>query len=393
MLADNATAAAVPNPRGAAHIQQIWDDSLHWISTNSVEILIAVAIAVAIVAVLSTVRSLGVRACRNDRLGTGWPGIIGRVIAQTKFWFMVILAAQLVTGYADTPPGIARTIQTLFTIAAALQAALWARELVLSVIDRRASASADNHAFGNAIGLIRVLVSIVFFAIALVLILDNLGINVTGLVAGLGIGGIAIGLAAQGIFSDLFAALSMIFDKPFKIGDIINFDTTTGVVENIGLKTTRLRSTNGEMVVISNAKLLEKQLNNYSMFEHRRFIINLGVTYQTPPETCRNIPELIKAIIAKHPECTLIRCAFANFGASSLDFELLFDVRAEPPADPFLIRSEVYLAILECFNAEGIEFAYPTQTTFTAAPDGELIMPYPAVALVATEDDGNIRAK
>ncbi len=377
MQADNATAAAVPHPRGAAHIQQIWGDSLHWISTNSVEILIAVAIAVAIVVVLSTVRSLGVRACRNDRLGSGWPGIIGRVIAQTKFWFMVILAAQLMTGYADTPPGIARTIQTLFTVAAALQAALWARELVLSVIDRRASASVDKHAFGNAIGLIRVLVSIVFFAIALVLILDNLGINVTGLVAGLGIGGIAIGLAAQGIFSDLFAALAMIFDKPFQIGDTINFDTTTGVVENIGLKTTRLRSTNGEMVVISNAKLLEKQLNNYSMFNHRRFTMTLTLIYQTPVEMLKRVPDIVAGVIAEHAEAKLIRCALANFGPSSLDFELLFDVEEGPPADPFLIRSAIYLRILERFAEEGIEFAYPSQTTFTAAPDGKLVMPWP----------------
>lgn len=377
MQVDNATAAAAPRPHGAAHIQQMWADSTQWISTHYVEILIAVALAVGIVLVLSAIRSLGVRACRNDKLGTGWPSIIGRVIAKTKLWFMVIFAAELVAGYADTPPAIARTIQTLFTIAAALQAALWARELVLGVIDRRASANADHQAFGNAIGLIRVLVSIIFFAIALVLILDNLGINVTGLVAGLGIGGIAIGLAAQGIFSDLFAALSMIFDKPFQIGDTINFDTTTGIVENIGLKTTRLRSTTGEMVVISNAKLLEKQLNNYSMFNHRRFTQTLTLIYQTPAEMLKRVPEIVAGVIAEHKEAKLIRCALANFSPSSLDFELLFDVEEGPPADPFLIRSAIYLHILERFAEEGIEFAYPTQTTFTAAPDGHLVMPWP----------------
>jgi small-conductance mechanosensitive channel len=373
MQADNATA----RPHGAAHIQQMWNDSLHWISTNSIEILIAIALAIGIVLVLSAIRSLGVRACRNDKFGTGWPGVIGKVIAKTKLWFMVIFAAELVTGYADTPPAIARTIQTLFTIAAALQAALWARELVLGIIDKRADTAADHHAFGNAMGLIRVLVSIAFFAIALVLILDNLGVNVTGLVAGLGIGGIAIGLAAQGIFSDLFAALSMVFDKPFQIGDTINFDTTTGTVENIGLKTTRLRSTNGEMVVISNSKLLEKQLNNYSMFNHRRFTQTLTLIYQTPAEMLKRVPEIVAGVIGEQKEAKLIRCAMANFSPSSLDFELLFDVQEGPPADPFLIRSAIYLRILERFAEEGIEFAYPTQTTFTAAPDGKLVMPWP----------------
>jgi small-conductance mechanosensitive channel len=377
MPSENATAAAAPRLHGTAHVKQVWTDSVQWVSAYYVEILIAIALAIGIVLILSAIRSLGLRACRNDRFGTGWPGVIGKVIAKTRLWFMVIFAAELVTGYADAPPAIARTIQTLFTIAAALQAALWARELVLSIIDRRASAAADSHAFGNAMGLIRVLVSIAFFAIALVLILDNLGVNVTGLVAGLGIGGIAIGLAAQGIFSDLFAALSMVFDKPFQIGDTINFDTTTGTVENIGLKTTRLRSTNGEMVVISNSKLLEKQLNNYSMFNHRRFTQTLTLIYQTPVDLLKRVPDIVAGVIAEHKEAKLIRCALSNFSPSSLDFEVLFDVEEGPPTDPFLIRSAIYVRILERFAEEGVEFAYPTQTTFTAAPDGKFVMPWP----------------
>jgi small-conductance mechanosensitive channel len=375
-MQDNAAAVTPTAPHRTAHLDQMWNDSLHWMSNNAVEILIAIAAATVIVLILSTIRSLGVRACRNDRFGTGWPGVIGRVIAKTTFWFMIAFAAHLVTRYTAPPAAIARTIQTLFTIAAALQAALWARELVLGVIDKRTDVGSEHHAFGSAIGIIRVLISIAFFAIAIVLILDNLGVNVTGLVAGLGIGGIAIGLAAQGIFSDLFAALAMIFDKPFEVGDIVNFDQTTGTVERIGLKSTRIRSMNGEMIAISNAKLLEKELRNYSSFEHRRFTMTLGVIYQTPIETCRRIPEIVAGILAEHEECSLIRCALAAFGPSSLDFELIFDVRAEAPADPFLIRSEIYLKILNRFTEEAIEFAYPTQTTFTAAPDGKLVMPW-----------------
>lgn len=359
------------------YFETLWSSSVEWVASNSLAILIAAAAAAGIVFVLLGIRSLGVRACRNDRFGTGWPGVFGRVIARTHLWFMIALAAELVERHAAPPAEVANTIRTLFTIATALQAAIWARELVLGIIDKRTNVGSETHAFGSAIGLIKVLVSIAFFAIAIVLILDNLGVNVTGLVAGLGIGGIAIGLAAQGIFSDLFAALSMIFDKPFEVGDIINFDQTTGTVERIGLKSTRIRSNNGEMIAISNAKLLEKELRNYSQFDHRRFVLNLAVIYQTSPAACRRIPEIINGVIGEHKECKLIRCALAGFGASSLDFELLFDVRADAPADPFLIRSDVFLRILERFNEEGIEFAYPTQTTFTAAPDGTMIMPYP----------------
>lgn len=376
---DNKTASppAQATPSAAAHFEKLSNDSFSWIAGNVVEILIGAAVAAVIVIILMGIRSIGLRACRNDRLGTGWPSIIGRVIARTRFWFMVMLAAELVAGYTQPPPILAHTIQTLFTIAAALQGALWARELVLGVIDHRAGIDPDHQTLGSAMGLIRVLVSVAFFAIALVLILDNLGVNVTGLVAGLGIGGIAIGLAAQGIFSDLFAALAIIFDKPFRIGEVVKWDQTAGTVEQIGLKTTRIRSTNGEMIVVANSKLLEKELHNESMYEHRRFTPTLSVIYQTPPDLLARIPQIVGEIVESHKDCTLIRCALASFAPSSLDFELLFDVRAVAPADPFLIRSEIYQAIIKRFAEEKIEFAYPTQTTFTAAPDGTMVMPYP----------------
>jgi small-conductance mechanosensitive channel len=374
---NNQIASPPPRPSAGAHFEKLWNASVDWVTGNVIEIVIAVAVAAAIVAILLAIRSVGVRACRNDRLGTGWPGIIGRVIARTRFWFMVLLAAELVAGYTLPPPILAHTIRTLFTIAAALQGALWARELVLGVIDHRAGIDPDHQTLGSAMGLIRVLVSVAFFAIALVLILDNLGVNVTGLVAGLGIGGIAIGLAAQGIFSDLFAALAIIFDKPFRIGEVVKWDQTAGTVEQIGLKTTRIRSTNGEMIVVSNSKLLEKELHNESMYEHRRFTPTLSVIYQTPPDVLARIPQIVGEIVESHRECTLIRCALANFAPSSIDFELLFDVRAVAPADPFQIRSDIYLAILKRFGEEKIGIAYPTQTTFTAAPDGTMIMPYP----------------
>src|SRR4029453_11539028 len=168
--------------------------------------------------------------------------------------------------YAEPPHGVRRFFDILFIIGSALQGAVWARELVLGVVSHRVSDETSDTTLGNAMALIRVLVSVAVFAIAIIVILDNLGVNVTALVAGLGIGGIAIGLAAQGIFSHLFPALSIIFDRPFRRGDTISFGNppTTGIVEQIGLKTTRVRSLNGEEVVISNAKLLDQQVQNFA---------------------------------------------------------------------------------------------------------------------------------
>jgi len=376
---DNSIAAKAPHPAHFSlnHFNSLIDQSVRWFADNAVEILIALLVAAAIVAVLMSLRSLGIRLCRNDRFGTGWPAIFGQVIARTRLWFVIMLAAEVVMSYTAPPPALAHTIQTLFTIAAALQAALWARELVLGVIDYRTGIDTDHQTLGSAMSLIRVLVSVAFFAIALVLILDNLGVNVTGLVAGLGIGGIAIGLAAQGIFSDLFAALSIIFDKPFRMGETVSWDQNNGTVEKIGIKSTRFRSVTGEQIIISNAKLLEKELRNRTNLDHIRFTLNFGIVYQTPPELCAQIPDMLSKLTASLNKCQFVRCNMVGFGASSLDYELLFDAITNTPVDAADVRTAVCLAILERFRDAGIQFAYPTQVTFTAAPDGTMVMPWP----------------
>jgi small-conductance mechanosensitive channel len=200
-----------------------------WLSAHWWEILLALALGAAIVVPLLWLRGAGARIAARR---IGWPATIGQTLAKTQSWFMLILAAKLVDGFAKAPAGLAQSINILFVIAFALQAALWARELILAAIAARVgNRPGEAGTLGSAMGLIRALVSFTLFAIAAVLILDNLGVNVTGIVAGLGIGGIAIGLAAQGIFSDLFAALAIIFDRPFKLGDTIRFGDATGTVE------------------------------------------------------------------------------------------------------------------------------------------------------------------
>ena len=226
------------------------------------------------------------------------------------------------------------------------------------------------------------------FAIAIILILDNLGVNVTGLVAGLGIGGIAIGLAAQGIFSDLFAALSIIFDKPFRKGDVISFGSppTTGIVEHIGLKSTRVRSLGGEEVVMANTKLLEQQLQNWTLLRQRRAVMNFGLVYQTPADLLASIPLELKEIVEAQPLASFDRCHAFQFGASSIDFELVFHVDSNDMNDFMAVRQAVMLGMIRRFAEIKAEFAYPTQTTFTAAPDGTFVMPYADVQNVRRVD-------
>jgi small-conductance mechanosensitive channel len=353
-------------------------DATAWLQSNSLNIALAAAAGVVIALVLFALRSFGCRLIAGSKTGElHWRTIFARTLARTSFLFIVTASAELVAEHAATPPSLLGIINALFVVTAAFQAAIWARELILGAVEHRAGGGDEHGSLHSAIGIIRLLVSIALFAVAIILILDNLGVNVTGLVAGLGIGGIAIGLAAQGIFQDLFAALSIIFDKPFRRGDQITFGTTTGVVENIGLKSTRIRALTGEEVIISNAKLLEQQVQNWALIDRRRAVMAFGLVYQTPPDLLAQVPLEVKQIVDSQPLGTFDRCHAFQFAASSIDFELIFHVESHEYSDVMGVRQAVVLGMVRRFAELGIAFAYPTQTSFTAAPDGSLVMPYP----------------
>jgi small-conductance mechanosensitive channel len=301
------------------------NQTIDWLVQNRDGLLLGLGVAVVIVAVMLVVRRFGQAAVERDPEGWGWRTVIGRVVARTSFAFMVITAADVVSTYAELPHKVARLIDILFVIAFALQGAVWARELIMGVIGHRAASSTGSGALGNAMAIIRVLVSVALFAIAGILILDNLGVNVTALVAGLGIGGIAIGLAAQGIFADLFAALSILFDRPFKKGDTIRYDNSTGTVERIGLKTTRLRSVTGEQLIMANTKLLEREIHNLAMAKARRITIFLAIGGDASAASIDAVAEAATAAVEARKGCKLVRCALAGAGSSALTFDLVYD--------------------------------------------------------------------
>lgn len=364
-------------------LESYWTTLVTWVEGNAVELGIAVAAAVVVFLLLSWLKRIAAKVARESEQRAELKSIIARTLARTSKFFRVMVAVEVVNRYANAPDMLTRTVDVLFTIAATIQIAVWLREIILGLIERRVSdGQHERDTLASAMVLIRLSVSFALFAIAAIVILDNLGVNVTGLIAGLGVGGIAIGLAAQGIFSDLFAAISIIFDKPFRRGDTVTYDTTTARVEKIGMKSTRLRALTGEEKIIANSKLLEKEITNNTLTVYRRVVFPINLVYQTPPAVAAGVPDLLKEIVEAHGS-EFIRAGFSTFGPSSLDFQLVFDVNSDDVEEMFKARHAIGIAIVERFARDGIEFAYPTQTTFTAAPDGTLVMPYAPAAAAA----------
>ena len=364
-----------PPPDLNARIATLWAESADWITVNSAQIIVAFILAAIVAMVLLGAKWLGRRTTRRYAEQNYWPRIIGGALSKIRLWFIVGVALQVVATYSHAPGDLARTVYFLFVIAVTLQGAVFLRELILGIVEYRAQ-SADGHiALTSALGIIRLLVTVVLFAVALILILSNLGVNVTGLIAGLGVGGIAIGLAAQGIFADLFAALAILFDRPFRKGDTIRYDATSGEVEDIGLKSTRIRAITGEQIIVANKQLLEKEIHNLARLNRRRIIMNFGLVQCTPVDVLDRIPAMLGEVVASCPPATLVRCALLTFSPSALDFELQYDVHSEDYDTVFNTRHKISIAILRRFESESIRLANPTQIAFTASPDGRLLTP------------------
>ncbi len=200
------------------------------------------------------------------------------------------------------------------------------------------------------------------WVIALILFLDNIGVKITSLVTGLGIGGVAIAFAAQSVLTDIFCFFTIFFDKPFELGDFIIAGDHMGTVEHIGLKTTRLRALGGEQLIVSNADLTGSRIRNYKTMEQRRVLFSLGVTYDTPAEKLKLIPDLIKSIVDDTQDATFARTNFATFGAYSLNFEVVYYVLTADYDRYMQINEQINLAIKEGFEQLGVSFAFPTST-------------------------------
>jgi small-conductance mechanosensitive channel len=280
----------------------------------------------------------------------------------TRVWLVTIIAIEVGSHALDLPETAQKIIDGAATIALFLQIGLWLADLLKFWLDRseqRARTASPGAATSlAAVGFVG---RIVLWAVVFLLILDNLGVNITTLVAGLGIGGVAVALAVQNILGDLFASLSIVIDKPFVAGDFIILDNFMGTVEHIGLKTTRVRSLDGEQIIFSNSDLLKGRIKNYKRMHERRVVFPFRVRYDTTPEQLEQIPGIVQRLIEGEKQTRFERSHFHRFGESSFDFETVFWMTT-PDYNVYMdAQQRINLALMREFDKRNIDFALPTK--------------------------------
>jgi small-conductance mechanosensitive channel len=278
------------------------------------------------------------------------------------FTFSLYLGVTLV----GVGKNVHEAISNLFLLIFFWQVAKWAiliSKILFTRYKEHKTDQADMHAV-SAINGLTALTRFIIWTIFLMLALDNLGVDITALVAGLGIGGLAIALAAQSILGDLFASLTIMIDKPIAIGDYVVVDNFMGNVKAIGIKSTKLESITGEEIIISNSDLLNSRLRNYhqSRMKQRRSSIKIGIVYETDFNKLKKVQDILKEIVKSNPQTEYIRAVFVNFGDFSLDFELTYNVLSPDYETLTEINHEIRLKIFETFEKEKLQFAYPTRT-------------------------------
>ena len=287
------------------------------------------------------------------------------VVSQTTVLFLLIASLFLGLLTLDLPPKAARVMLTLFTIASFWQLGLWATTTLVAALERkqRKTLAVDRAAAGS-ITIISFMARLTIWALVLLLTLDNLGIQIKPLLAGLGIGGIAVALAAQNILGDLFASLSITLDRPFVLGDSLQVEAFSGTVEYIGIKSTRLRSPDGDQIIMPNSKLLASNIRNLTRATERRVVFTISVGPETPLAEVRKIPGLIRSLIEAYSDVRFDRSHFAKISAASFDFEAVYVVKTTDYARHMDIVQEINLKLVEAFEKQGVAFAYPVQRLY-----------------------------
>ena len=280
-------------------------------------------------------------------------------------------------------PAVAGAVRIVAHLAVLFQLGAWGSAVIAYLIRRWETRKDGQHVSSTTLRAFGAFLRFVMWTVLVLFALTNaLGVNITPFITGLGIGGVAIALAVQNVLGDLFAALSIVLDKPFDEGDPINVDGLSGTVEHIGLKSTRVRSVDGEQLIFANADLLKSRLRNYKRMRERRVVFTLGLTYETPPDLVARVPVIVRDIVAQTPKARFDRCHFIRFDASSLVVEVVYWVTTPDYLDYRDSQHAINLAILQRFAAAGIAFAFPTQTIrlhpLGGTRDGETAIAPPA---------------
>lgn len=334
--------------------------------------IVAAVLGVGVLAVLMTVRWLAHTRLRRlaERTDNHLDDLLVKLVGETPRLFFLLLAV-FVGSFALELTETARTwVGRIVAIGVLLQVASWLDHVLTFAIERHIERrKADGIEAGEPahlalMSLFRFFGRVVIWSMVLLAALDNVGVDVTALVAGLGVGGIAVGLALQDVLKDTFAALSIVLDKPFELGDFVVVDDLAGNVEHIGIKTTRVRSLSGEQLVFGNGDLLGSRIRNFKRLVERRALFSFGVLYGTPADVLERIPEMVREIIDGQEKARFDRAHFKAFGGSSLDFEVVYYVLDAEYATFMDLQQAINLGLVRRFAEEGIGFAFPTRTLY-----------------------------
>jgi small-conductance mechanosensitive channel len=325
-----------------------------------------------------------------SRTNTSVDDMASLVLQRTNGFLVMLLAIYLGSLSLNLPDDVVLWIHTIALITFIIQFGMWLDAALVfwlsNYYSNKITANAAQVTTVHALGYI---VRVAVVALLLIIALDNIpGVEVTALLASLGVAGIAVALALQSVLADLFASLVIAIDKPFVINDFVIVGEFMGTVEKIGIKTTRLRSLSGEQVIFSNSDMLNSRIRNYKRMWERRIVFSIGVTYETPYEKLSRIPTIIQKVIEAQEKARFDRAHFASYGDFSLNFEIVYYVLSADYNEYMDVQQTINLAIFKLFEEAGISFAYPTRTLYVANPGNDaarLEKTYPAPTLASAE--------
>lgn len=329
--------------------------------------LIALGLAVVAFAALWLLRRIIHRRLESfsRRTLTKADDLVADLIHRTKVFFLLVLSLFAGSQVLELSGKMKFLLEKTVILGLLIQGIVWLSAILDFWLARsRERKGGEDSSSRSTFSALTVIGRVVLWSGAVLIALDNLGVQVTALIAGLGVGGIAVALAVQNILGDLFASMSIVLDKPFVIGDFIIVGDLRGTVEHIGLKTTRVRSLSGEQIIFANNDLLNSRILNFKRMSERRIVFSLGVTYRTPVEKLEAIPGMIRDIIQARETARFDRSHFQKYGDSALLFETVYYVTTPDYAAYMDAQQAINLEIFRKFAEEGIEFAYPTQTVF-----------------------------
>jgi small-conductance mechanosensitive channel len=295
------------------------------------------------------------------------------VIQRTRFSFLFALAVYAGSLALRLPASYSSILDLLVILIFLIQAGLWGVWIITFCADWAIELKKDkDSADATVLGLVKFVSKTALWSVVVLVALGTLGVDITALVAGLGVVGIAVALAVQNILGDLFASLTIVLDKPFIVGDFIIVGDSMGTVERVGLKTTRIRSLSGEQLIMPNSDLLQSRIRNYKRMQERRVPFSIRVVYETTGNKLKRIPGILKEVIESQEMTRFDRAHFKDYGNFSLNFEIVYWVLSPEKSRSMDIQQAINLSILERFQKEGIEFAYPTQTIrLNSKPDSD----------------------